>query len=76
MAAATTLLALILGSQSPAITESNFEHWRDFIKPAAHELKFEEVSWRPTFWSAVVEGQTRKKPILLWAMNGHPMACT
>jgi hypothetical protein len=24
----------------------------------------------------VIEAQQRDKPILLWTMNGHPLACT
>lgn len=71
--------ALLLAAtllQAPAPTEANFAQWRDFIKPKASELSFESCDWKPTFWEAVVEGQRTNKPILLWAMNGHPMACT
>ena len=40
------------------------------------ELSYETVHWLPTFWDAVMTAQQEDKPILLWAMNGHPLACT
>lgn len=57
-------------------SEGVYEKWRDYLAPRADETKFEAIGWRGTFWSAVVESQQKRKPILLWAMNGHPLACT
>jgi hypothetical protein len=37
---------------------------------------FATVHWLPTFWDGVIAAQKQEKPILLWAMNGHPLACT
>jgi len=68
--------ALALAVEAPKPTEKNFAEWREYIRPKAAELAFEACEWKPTFWEAVVEAQQRGKPILLWAMNGHPMACT
>ena len=34
------------------------------------------VNWLPTFWDGVIAAQKQDMPILLWAMNGHPLACT
>ncbi|HTF89671.1 MAG TPA: hypothetical protein VK843_14750 [Planctomycetota bacterium] len=73
---ALTMLAIALTFQVPELTESNFAQWRDTIRPKASELTFEDCDWKPTFWEAVVQAQAQGKPILLWAMNGHPMACT
>jgi len=50
--------------------------WRDRIRPKAPERCFETVHWLPTFWDGVMTAQKEDKPILLWAMNGHPLACT
>jgi len=68
--------ALVLAVQAPKPTEENFAQWREHIRPKASELAFENCDWKPTFWEGVIEAQERSKPILLWAMNGHPMACT
>ncbi len=70
------LLVVVLSFQVPEIDESNLAQWRDRIRPKTSELAFEDCDWKPTFWEAVVEAQTTAKPILLWAMNGHPLACT
>jgi hypothetical protein len=70
------VLALALSFQAPQPTQENFAQWRDHIQPKPSELAFEDCEWKPTFWEAVVEAQQTAKPILLWAMNGHPMACT
>ncbi len=50
--------------------------WRAAIVPAEPERAWRRVGWRATLWSAVVEAHAQEKPILLWAMNGHPLACT
>ena len=60
----------------PELTDDSFDKWRDSIRPDKEELKWTRVPWRPTFWGAVCEAQKEKKPVLLWAMNGHPLACT
>lgn len=46
------------------------------IVPASEELAFREIPWRPTFWDGVVEAREQDRPVLLWAMNGHPLGCT
>lgn len=61
---------------SGTLAESDLAKFRDLIRPSAKELQFEETGWRPTFWEAVTEAQRTGKPILLWAMNGHPLGCT
>jgi hypothetical protein len=58
------------------LNDKTLAKWRDFIRPSADELCFETAEWLPTFWEGVIAGQQQDKPILLWAMNGHPLACT
>ena len=71
-----TIAALALAAQAPTPTDANLGQWLAYIRPKAEELVFEQCDWKPTFWEGVVEAQKSSKPILLWAMNGHPMACT
>jgi hypothetical protein len=54
----------------------SLDEWRALIEPAAKDLAYAEIPWRPSFWSAVQEAQEHELPILLWAMNGHPLGCT
>ncbi len=58
------------------LTGQTFKKWIDEILPKPEELSWKKIHWRPSFWAAVVEAQETEKPILLWAMNGHPLGCT
>jgi hypothetical protein len=60
----------------PELNDQTYTQWKDHIRAKPKELSWEEVPWRTTFWDAVVEAQQRDMPILVWAMNGHPLACT
>lgn len=59
-----------------ALTAESYERLRDFIVPSDDELAWREIAWRPTFAAAVREAAATDRPILLWAMNGHPLGCT
>jgi hypothetical protein len=75
----TLAVVLVAAGPPPAERELNDKtlvRWRDRIRPKSEELNFNTVKWLPTFWDAVMAAQKDDKPILLWAMNGHPLACT
>ena len=71
---ALTLLGGVCAAQE--LAPSSFEAWLETIRADQDELVWTRIPWRATFWGAVVEAQREEKPILLWAMNGHPLACT
>ncbi len=73
-----TLIVALAGAEGlPAeLNDNTFTLWRDRIRPKTAERCFETVHWLPTFWDGVMTAQKEDKPILLWAMNGHPLACT
>jgi hypothetical protein len=73
-----TFVVALTGAEGPpaGLTDMTFASWRDRIRPKAQERCFEAVHWLPTFWDGVMTAQEEDKPILLWAMNGHPLACT
>lgn len=68
------MLLLLLTLQT--LDDASFEKWYARVAPTKEELQWMEIPWRATFWDAVVEATKDDKPILLWAMNGHPLACT
>ena len=72
---ALLVLALFPLQDPPGLTGDSFEKWRDHIRPSGSEMKWTRIPWRATFWDGVVEAQKKDMPILLWAMNGHPLAC-
>ncbi|MEM7164143.1 MAG: hypothetical protein AAF581_01690 [Planctomycetota bacterium] len=49
---------------------------RERILAAPQDLAWESIAWRPSLWEAVLEGDREERPVLLWAMNGHPLGCT
>jgi hypothetical protein len=61
---------------TPALTDENFAQWRDFIRPKPQECRWEQIPWQTSLWEAAVMASKQDKPVLLWAMNGHPLACT
>jgi hypothetical protein len=58
------------------LSEETFDTWYSFILPKKSELAWRTIGWRETLGEAWLEAQRKDKPILLWAMNGHPLGCT
>ncbi len=70
------LVCLVLVAAAPDLNEGTFAKWRDYIRPSERELRWLKIPWRAAVWPAVLEAQQTDKPLLIWAMNGHPLACT
>ncbi len=64
-----------LAVQPPLSTET-FDEQRALVLPSDEELAWMVIGWRASLWEGVIEAQASEKPILLWAMNGHPLGCT
>ena len=58
------------------LTDASYAKWRDHVLPRSWEFSYRRISWRPSFWEAIIEAQEKDKPVLLWAMNGHPLCNT
>jgi hypothetical protein len=72
-------LATVIASdnlQAQELTDATYTKWRDHVLPRTWELNYKKIAWRPSYWEAVIEAQEKDKPILLWAMNGHPLCNT
>ena len=76
MRRALALLALAAFAGAGDLSDDDARKWLRFVEPSADELRWTAIPWRATLWDAVVDAHREKKPILLWAMNGHPLACT
>ena len=74
------LTALLLaGAPLAAEDELTATTWREVkahVLPDEADLAWTKVPWRASLWGAVIEANRAQKPILLWAMNGHALACT
>ena len=72
--AAAALVASSL--TAPDLQEETFNTWYRSILPKQSELAWRTIGWRGTLGEAWLEAQQKDMPILLWAMNGHPLGCT
>ena len=73
---AFVLAAIAALGQAPVLDEQSFERWRDHIRPRVKDESYLEISWRESLYIAINEARETDRPILLWAMNGHPLGCT
>ncbi len=77
-----TVLLLACGDEVPvpaSQTDDNqarFAALRSSILPTTEELAFEAVRWRPSLRAALEEARATRRPVVLWAMNGHPLGMT
>ena len=62
--------------EAPAPTDETFDELRALVLPGEDELAWRGRGWIASLWEGVIEAQRSEKPILLWAMNGHPLGCT
>ena len=58
--------------EAPQITESNFHEWMRFVEPSEDELGWRNLRWHRSLSEAASEARKLNRPVLLWAMNGHP----
>ena len=81
---ALLLTAIAAGVAVPAfagssgkLTEKNFAAMFEIIQPRQEELIWKDsIPWRTDLWEARREAAAAGKPIFLWEMDGHPLACT
>ena len=57
------------------ITEAQFKQLQGVIKPAADEDRWAQIPWLTDLWEARKRAAAEGKPILVWEMDGHPLAC-
>lgn len=60
----------------PQVGDGDLEHWREVVRPSGDELSFERVPWIASFAEGLRAADREGKPLLFWAMNGHPLGCT
>jgi len=70
------LMVFAPGIFAQELKDDSFDKLFSSVVPTARESAWRKVPWHANFWDAVMEAQAKDKPVLLWAMNGHPMACT
>lgn len=74
---ASILLAttLSVGEAADTLTEKRFLELHEQLQPAADEL-WRTIPWRISLLNAQQIAIAERKPIFIWAMDGHPLGCT
>jgi hypothetical protein len=75
-----TSTLVVLAAVAPAragepITPEQFQSLLTLIKPAAAEDKWAQIPWMTDLWEARRRAAAEGKPLLVWEMDGHPLAC-
>lgn len=76
VALATVLLAASVATAPPVLDQASIAQWGKYIRPTTEETRWQSIPWLTTYWDGVTQGQKNDKPLLVWVMNGHPLACT
>ncbi|MGB6042079.1 MAG: hypothetical protein WBF93_02870 [Pirellulales bacterium] len=74
--ALSIVLAPVGANSAQELTDETFTKWLDYVRPKPEELRWRRIPWRTVFWEAMQEANAADRPVLLWAMNGHPFGCT
>lgn len=74
----SALLLAVLTAQDgpPVLDDKNLKTWVEFILPSAEDAAWERLGWRTELHAAAAEARALQRPVLLWAMNGHPCGLT
>ena len=75
---ALAICAAALAGESyvPGLTPETYEAWRDHVRPTEAELAYRKIPWRSSLREGVLAARREGRPILLWAMDGHPLGGT
>ena len=71
------VLALVAPMQLSAaeLTEEEFTRLHKELRPAKDE-PYLSIPWKTSLLEAQRVAIKEKKPIFIWAMDGHPLGCT
>jgi hypothetical protein len=78
---AACLTALACGSpeRPPILSDPSPESVAsiaDYVRPTSAESAWRDIPWQPTFAGGLRAAVEDGRPLLFWAMNGHPLGCT
>ncbi|MFT4540221.1 MAG: hypothetical protein ACI841_002558 [Planctomycetota bacterium] len=60
----------------PPLDQELLPQWVELILPSETETKHETIPWLYSFSEGMLAAASSNKPMLFWAMNGHPLGCT
>lgn len=73
---AAVVSALAAAAVAQAFDQARFERELAAIVPTAEERAWRALPWQAELRSALRQASERGMPVVLWAMNGHPLGQT
>ena len=70
------LCCVLCSAPAQGLDAARFARDLQAIVPRAEELDWRAIPWQAELRTALVEASRLQKPVLLWAMNGHPLGQT
>lgn len=67
--------ALSIAGLDPSSGLDSIESLHAYIKPKVAEERWRTIPWSIDLWEARQKAVQERKPIFMWAMNGHPLGC-
>ena len=75
-------LSLTLASASPSpagvdveLDDASLDRWLAYVRPSAPE-PWRALPWHSTLLGGVEAARDAGRPVLFWAMSGHPLGST
>jgi len=69
------MLSSVILAVSSALTTAEFESLHQKLQPSGEEV-WRSIPWKISLLDAQAAAVREKKPIFIWAMDGHPLGCT
>ena len=71
---ATIYSLALVSAQGEQLNESNYEKYINLLQPKPDEV-WRSIPWKISLLEAQAVAVTQRKPLFIWAMDGHPLAC-
>ena len=60
----------------PGLRPMDLPRWREHLRPSSAERIPDSIPWIADIAVGLERADAEGKPLLFWAMNGHPLGCT
>jgi hypothetical protein len=59
----------------PELTSDTFSTLFETCRPKSESERWTQINWNGELWEGRRLAAQHKKPLFIWAMNGHPLGC-
>jgi len=69
----TTAIGIMV--MAGAVTQTDFDTLHSALQPTGEEV-WRTIPWETSMLKAQARAAEERKPLFIWAMDGHPLGCT